>query len=512
MTKTTTKAFSPAAAVRYLLPAWVAATVWLGAPGTALAARDDVVATINSNVNNFYPAAGTTGEDYNAGNLMFNGLVRITQDLKLEPELATAWKSNADASEWTFQLRRGVKFHNGADFTAADVVHTFKLLGDPALASRARSTADMIKTIETPDDYTVKFVLKEPYGAWPDMMIERQLKIVPASVPLAELRVKPVGTGPFMFDSYTPGDKLVLKKNPNYWEKGLPKLARVTLRIMPEDAAKIAALSSGDVDILWNVPLESLQEIKAKRAITVDSIPAGTWDGFVLNNQAKPFDDVRVRQAMLKAIDKRVLVQVALFGEGAPTHTPIPANHPYFARNIGFAPDVAGAKRLLAAAGYPNGFKITLSVPVGRPTRERAAVALQQMLKNVGITVALERVPYSRWGATIAGKAPFYMDGYLPRPTPDTATYPWYHSTGSWNQQMWHFSSPRIDQTLEAARRTPDPAQQRDLYIRFQEEALQEVPGVVMYSINFATAFRANLQGFHTHPYTWLDLRTAYFP
>ncbi len=477
----------------------------------AVHAKDDLVTTANSNINHLYPGAGVTAEEYNAAMLMFNGLVRISPELKLEPELATSWKPNADATEWTFQLRRGVKFHNGADFTAADVVHTFKLLGDPALASRARSTADMIKSIETPDPYTVKFVLKEPYSSWPDMMIERQLKIVPAGVDVADLRKTPVGTGPFMFESYTPGDKLVVKKNPAYWEKGEPRLSRVTMRIMPEDAAKIAALKAGDIDILWNVPLESLKELKGRADIVVDATPTGTWDGFVLNNQVKPFNDVRVRRAMLKAIDKRKLVQFALFGEGAPTHTPIPPNHPFFNKSIGFEPDVAGAQQLLAQAGYPNGFKISLAVPVGRPTRERAAVALQQMLKPAGIQVALERVPYSSWGATISGKAPFYMDGYLPRPTVDTATYPWYHSTGSWNERMWHFNSPRIDKVLDEARRTTDPDKQRELYMQFQQYAVEDVPGVVMYVINFATAYRSNVKGYRTHPYTWLDLRTAYF-
>jgi peptide/nickel transport system substrate-binding protein len=357
----------------------------------------------------------------------------------------------------------------------------------------------------------VKFVLKEPYGAWPSMLIERQLKIVPDGHSAEQLMKNPVGTGPFMLDSYTPGDRLVVKKNPRYWEAGLPRLDRVTLRIMPEDAAKIAALSAGDVDILWNVPLESIQELKAMSNIRVDEAATSTWDGIVLNNQVKPFNDVRVRQAFEKAVDKTKLVQFALFGAGAPTHTPIAPNSPAFNKAISFSPDIAGAKQLLAQAGYPNGFDITLNVPVGRPTRERAAVALQQMLKDVGVRVKLERVPYSRWGATIAGKAPFYMDGYLARPTLDTATYPWYHSTGSWNNQMWHFKSERIDQVLDQARLETDPAKQNELYKTFQAYAVEDVPGVVMYTINFATAYTTSLKGYRTHPYSWMDLRNAYF-
>jgi peptide/nickel transport system substrate-binding protein len=481
----------------------------LGSP--AEAAKSELVATINSNVNNLYPAKGTTAEEYNFAVLVFNGLVRITEDLKIEPELAESWTANADATEWTFRLRKGVRFHHGKEFKAEDVVHTFALIADPNVASRAKSTADMVKSIETIDDHTVKFILKEPYGAWPDMLIERQLKIVPADRTPQQLATEPVGTGPFVFESYTPGDKVVVRKNADYWEKGEPRLDRVILRIMPEDAAKVAAFSAGDVDLIWNLPLEAIEQLQGMPGVTVDSKPTGTWDGFVLNNKEKPFDDVRVRRAILKALDKRQLVKFAVFGHGAPTHSPIPPNHPFFRKDIGFEPDIAGAKKLLAEAGYPKGFSITLHAPVGRPTRERAAVALQQMLKAINVNVKIERVPYSRWGATIAGKAPFYMDGYLSRPTIDTATYPWFHSSGSWNTRMWHFKSERIDRVLDEARRTTDQNKLRSLYGEFQQYVVEDVPGVVMYVIDFATAYKSELKGYTTHPYLWMDLRKAHF-
>lgn len=494
-----------------LLAATLAIPCLVLSPSAHAQAKDSLVATLNSNVNSLYPGRGTTAEEYNVGVLLFNGLVRISEELKLEPELATSWSANADGTEWTFKLRDGVKFHNGKAFSAEDVVHTFALLADPQLASRARSTAEMVKTIETPDPLTVKFVLHQPYGSWPEMLIERHLKIVPKGVSMDDMLVKPIGTGPFKFESYTPGDKLVAVKNTDYWEDGLPKLKQVTLRIMPEDAAKIAALNAGDIDILWNVPLEAIKELSASQAIKVDPVPTGTWDGIVMKNDLKPFTDVRVRQAVLKSLDKEQLVQFALFGQGAPTHTPIPPNHPFFDASLPLKPDVAGARKLLAEAGYPRGFEITLNVPVGRPTRERAAVAIQQMLKPAGINVKLERVPYSRWGATVAGKAPFYMDGYLSRPTIDTATYPWYHSSGSWNKQMWNFKSERIDTVLDKGRLATSEDERKEQYKLFQKYAVEDVPGVVMYVINFATAYRNNLQGYRTHPYSWMDLRRAHF-
>ena len=150
-----------------------------------------------------------------------------------------------------------MKFHHGKELKAEDVIHTFELIADPDTASRAASHTDLIESMEAVDDYTVKFTLKQSYAGWADLMIERQLKIVPSDRTLEELATAPVGTGPFKFESYQPGDKIVLSKFEDYYEEGLPKVDTVELRIMPEDAAKIAALQSGDVDIITNLPLES---------------------------------------------------------------------------------------------------------------------------------------------------------------------------------------------------------------------------------------------------------------
>lgn len=478
--------------------------------GTPVLAQGSLVTTLNTNPNSLLPARGTIGEEYNVAVLLYNGLVRINEQLGFEPDLAESWEVNEDATEWTFHLRKGVKFHHGKEFKAEDVIYTFELIANPDTASRAASHAELIKSMEAVDDYTVKFTMKEPYAGWADLMIERQLKIMPSDMTAEELTNAPSGTGPFKFVSYQPGDKVVLEKYDNYYEAGLPKLDRIELRIMPEDAAKIAALKAGDVHLIWNLPLEAIGELEEIDGVVVDQKATPTWDGFVLNNENPPFNDVRVRQAVLKSIDKRQLVEFAVFGNGAATHSPIPPTHKYFNDEISFEPDIEGARALLKEAGYPNGFDITIKAPVGRPTRERSAVALQQMLKPAGINVTVERVPYNRFGATVSGQAPFYMDGYFARPTLDTSTWPWFHSTGSWNSRMWHYSSEKMDSLLERARRTTDDGELREIYKEMQVLLVEEVPGVIMYSKNFATAHQDELKGYETHPYQWMDLRKAY--
>lgn len=490
------------------LKLFVAVAVMTLAASLPAAAKGTLRATLNTSLNQLYPAKATIGEEYIYNVLVFSGLVRITEDLKFQGELAERWQASDDLKTWTFYLRKGVKFHHGKELGAEDVITTFKMIADPATGSSARTHMDLVESFEAVDKHTVRFKLKIPYAGFAELMVERQLKIIPSDR-LDKLATEPSGTGPFKFKSFTPGDKLELVKNPDYFEKGQPKLDAIVFRIMPENAARVAAIKAGSVDLVWNLPLESVEELKGNPGLTVDSVPTSTWDGIVMNNKTKPFDDVRVRRAVLLALDKAQLAQFAVFGQGAPTHSPISPRHPYFNKQLSLKPDVPQAKKLLAEAGYPNGFPIQLHVPVGRPTRERMGIAVQHMLKQVGIQVDVVRMPYNRFQTEVSGKAPFYMDGYFTRPTVDTSTYPWYHTSGSWNTRMWHFSSKRIDDLLDKARGTKDEKELAKLYQTFQQYAVEDVPGVIAYVMNFANAYRKNVKGFKTHPYLWLDLRNT---
>lgn len=473
-----------------------------------LQAGDTLRATLNSSLNQLYPAKATRGEEYVYNVLVFSGLTQIDEDLNITGDLAERWDTSDDLKTWTFYLRKGVKFHHGKELTAEDVIKTFELIGDPNTGSRAASHAKLIERMEAPDNYTVRFHLKIPYAGWANLMIERQLKIVPSDR-VDKLTTEPSGTGPFMLKEFIPEDKLVLVKNPNYYVKGQPKLDGVVFRFMPEDASRVAALEAGDIDLTWNLPYEALDKLKNNKSIVVDGVPTSSWEGFVLHNKKKPFTDVRVRKAFNLAIDKQKLADFAVFGHGLATHSPISPRHPYFNKDISLAPNIEEAKRLLVEAGYPKGMKIKLFIPIGRPVRERNGVAIQQMLKAIGVNAEIQRVPYSHWSATVSGKAPFYTDGYFTRPTIDTSTYPWYHSHGSWNTRMWNYNNPEVDKILGKARATNDPEELKKLYQEFQRLVVESPSGIVMYVKNFVNAYNKKVKGFRTHPYLWLDLRNA---
>ena len=480
----------------------------LGAAAPALAQGTMRVA-LGTTLSQLDPSKTTIGDEYIYVHLVFNGLSRIDPDMTVKPDLAESWSASEDLRTWTFKLRDGVKFHHGRTLDAEDVVATMKHILDPGTGSRARSNITMIEGVEATGPLTVQFKLTIPYAGFPDIFADRQMRIVPKDK-IGELATNPVGTGPFMFKSWSPGDRMELVKNPSYFEAGLPKLDGVTMRIIPEAAARIAALESGAIDILWSLPYEAVDKFKTSSSIRVDSVSTPTWDGVILNNERPPFNDVRVRQALALTIDKQALVELALFGQGEPTFSPIPPSHPYFNKSLPFnPPDIAKAKKLLAEAGFPNGFDVPMQVPQEREQRVRVGVGVRDMARQAGIRINVERVPFASYTANVAGKAQMYVDGYFARPTIDTSLYPFYHSTGSWNRQLWLYKEPRVDQILDDARKTNDEAGRKALFEKFQAVVEETVPGIIAFSAAHVNGVSRKVEGFKSTPMLWLELKSV---
>jgi peptide/nickel transport system substrate-binding protein len=214
-----------------------------------------------------------------------------------------------------------------------------------------------------------------------------------------------------------------------------------------------------------------------------------------------------VRKAISLAIDKKALVELALFGYGTPTHTMIPPSNSYFNDKIPIKTDIEQAKKLLAEAGFPNGFETTIYVPTGRATRERIGVGTSEMLKAINVKADIQRVPWDKFVKDIEGKAAFYTDGFYSRPTLDTSIYPWYHSTGSWNSTLWNYKNPEMDKVLDAARSAKTDEDRARYYKEFQQIAVDQPAGVIPYVLNHTNAYRKNVTGFKSSPMMWLDLR-----
>jgi peptide/nickel transport system substrate-binding protein len=287
------------------------------------------------------------GLEYNYATYVFSHLCKQDAQLQVLPDLATSWEASADLKSWTFHLRAGVKFHDGKPCTAEDVVFTYTRLQDKEVASVLRANLNIVTAITAVDPLTVRFDLSIPYADMPALTAGYQASIV-SSTAMETLTTKPVGTGPFRFVEYRPGDQMVLEKNPDYFIAGLPKSDRAILRIIPEYTTAMAGLESGAIDIVYDLPPEQADRLKKSSVASLTELPSGSWHGVIMHNQEKPFTDPRVRRAFAKLIDKPTVTDIATFGHGTPTITPLPPTHPYFRHDISLTSDIPGAKKLLS--------------------------------------------------------------------------------------------------------------------------------------------------------------------
>jgi peptide/nickel transport system substrate-binding protein len=448
------------------------------------------------------------GLEYNYAHCVFNRLTAQDNKLQVIPDLATSWEASEDLKTWTFHLRSGVKFHNGKPFDSADVVFTYKRLMDKDNASVLRAALGVVSKIEAVDPQTVRFTLSSPYTDLAAVTAQYQAQILSESA-MDTLTTKPIGTGPFRFVEYRPGDRLVVEKNPDYFLPGTPKVDRVVMNIIPEYTTSVAGLESGTIDLIYDLPPEQIDQLKDSRVSRVEEVACGSWEGIILNNAFKPFTDPRVREAFIKVVDRQVFTDIAMFGHGALTVTPIPPTHPYFRADLLTPPDIPGAKKLLAEAGLGNGFPIEMIIALGSPWEERLGEAFRDAAKQLGVTVSLRTVPGDKFDAEMEGKVAFSVDGFFGRPTPDMMVYSWYHSSGSWNNTLWHYNNPEVDKILDTARATADKAEQKKLYGLFQEIVAKDGPGCLVFVRNFACGVSKKVQGFTGSPQMWVDVNNV---
>ncbi len=340
------------------------------------------------------PTTVTAYSSYDFTALLYTGLLRWNAEMKVEPDLATGYIT-PDETTYIFRLRQGVKFHNGQPFSAEDVKYTFDRILDPATASPSLNLFSAIKAVTVVDTYTVKFELKTPSATFLSYLATNPNgSIVPKGV--ADLKTKPVGTGPFVFESYEPNQQFTLKANPDYYEAGQPYLATVVFKFFKDQGSLASAIRSKAIDMTWfKDPKVSAQIVKTTRDLV--SAPGKTSRTFPvwMNVKTKPFDDVRVRRALSLASNRQACLQTVLGSTGGKVGAMIPESQvggydgvspmPYYKH------DVAAAKKLLAEAGHPNGIDLGDYIVVAANALDvQCAQVLQQQWAAAGIKVNLK--------------------------------------------------------------------------------------------------------------------------
>ena len=451
--------------------------------------------------------------DWEVSFAVYNALVRRMHDGSYKPDLAVSWEANDDVTQWTFKLRQGVKFHNGKDFTAEDVVFNFKRLIDPEVGSPILGQLDFIEDIVALDDYTVRFDLSRPNAFFLEPLTVVQANIIPKGIDLESLTNKPVGTGPFMLTEYVEGEYATMARNPNYWDKDaqgrqLPYLDALQFVFMNEDAIRLAALRAGDVDIEYFPGASAIDQVKDDPAIAVQLVASGSYLTVAMDVTVEPFNNKLVRQAMRYAVDRDAVNQVAFFGYGTIANDhPIPPTDPSYNAALEIPPyDPQKARELLEEAGYPDGIDIELHT-AERQGMVDFAVAVKESAEAAGIRVNVIRDSEDIYWTDIWLKVPLMTVSWSGR-APLNAITVVYQSDAAWNES--HYENAELDRLLKEAPAEFDEAKRNAMFARMQEILVDDAPRVIA---GFQPVFfftRDYVRGVEAHPFAYFYLHEAW--
>lgn len=433
---------------------------------------------------------------------VYNTLVEVDDDLKIQPKLAESWQVSADGLTYAFKLRAGVKFHNGRELVAKDVQYSLERVRD--LNGPYAGLYRLIESVDVLDDQQLNVVLSQPFAPMLAYLGFSAASVVPQETvdKHGDLRQVMDGTGPFRFEEYVPEQVIRLRRNSEYWEPGLPYLDGIEYRRMADDTARLTALRTGEVDLIMRVPAQDIDRVKADPQIVVTGGPVTGYQFFAFNNSTQPFDNVKVRQAINHVIDRQVVVDIAAHGQGGvaiPTG-PVPPFMPSHVADAAYKPDLNRAKQLLAEAGYPDGFQTTIIVPTVGALQTAAAQVVQSQLRQVGIDLQIEPVEVTTFRSRLAqGDFDTLIVGTpAPAADADAFLYNEFHSSGPNNR--WKFSDQVTDELLDKGRAAQDADQRVQIYKDAQARIAEMAPMVFLFYVADFEGHAAYVKGYYHRP------------
>ena len=436
------------------------------------------------------PATATSGV------IFYNvqeALVKVDRHGKLVPWLAERWHT-ADNRNYTFFLKKGVRFHNGRELKAADVKYAFERAMNPETKHPYAKDYEAIGDIIVKDDYTVTFALKSVNASFLQNVARSGSVIYPREA-VETMKSAPIGTGPFRFEEWVRGDRIVLVRNPDYYVKGLPKLDRVTYRFITDPNAVLAALKAGDVDVsLFGLGPEHVQDVQKDPRFQV--IVGDTTNDVIMamNNSRKPYTDVRVRRALTHGINKQDVLKGAMFGLGKILGTNVDPLNPYYVDMSNAMPyDPAKSKKLLAEAGYPNGFDTVLKVSPQYYYTVRSGEIITDNLKKIGVNVKIEQIEWGQWLSRVFREADYDLTIIGHAEAWDIKNYanPKYY---------FRYDSPKFQELFAKSETTVDDKARRDLYVQMQKLMVEDAPVVFLFMHPRLAVAKKGVQGL------WKDL------
>lgn len=478
--------------------------------GPAYAKGKDIIYASESTAKSLDPH--DTSDTYSGAieRAIMQGLMGFDKDLHIVPLLAESYTFNDQATEFTFKLRKGIKFQDGTDFNAQAV----KVNIDRMMTGKYKRSSLMkpVKELQILDDYTVRFILKEPFGAFVNAIAHPgSLIISPKAIAEYgdEVSKHPVGTGPFIFKEWVSGDHVTIVKNPNYW-RGEVKVDSITFRPVPESGARLAMLRAGQAQYIYPMPAELQKVAERDNNIEIISKPSIIERYLILNTKYTPLADPRVRQAINYALDKQSIIKIAWGGAATEADSIIPSNLQFYKKQAVWPYDVAKAKALMKEAGYEKGFKVVFLTP-NASNRLRATEMAQQQLKAIGITGELESMDvasfYNRlesYKVDDVGKVPFIAFGgwsastgdadWGIRPLLSTEAFPPAMSN------FGFFSDKQVDALVQAGLASADSKVRADAYGKLQDIIWPKAPWGYLFVDTLMAAKVKNLKGIYPLP------------
>ena len=471
-----------------LATAFGAATILFASATAAMSERTDLVLGVTLEPPHLDPTAGAAAaiDEIVYANI-FEGLTRIGPNGQVLPALAERWQVSDDGKVYTFHLREGVTFHDGTTFDAEDVKFSLERAMSEESTNAQKVLFSAIESVEVADPVTVRVTLAHPQGSflynmgWGDAVI-----VAPETAD--HNREHPVGTGPYRFEKWARGSSLTIVRNADYW--GAPAaLEKAVFRFIPDTAAAVTALLSGDVHAFPNLQAgDALPQIQADPRFEV---VIGATEGetiLAINNGKKPFDELKVRQAISHALDREEIILGASSGNGVPIGSHFsPANEAYVDLTGSYPHDVEAARTLLGEAGYPDGFSATLKLPPTDYARLGGEIVASQ-LREAGIELEIIPMEWAQWLEQVFTNKEYDLSIISHTEPNDINIY-------ARDDYYFNYDNPEFDDVMAKLEVTTEPEERQELYRRAQQILAEDAVNGFLFQLPKTGVWDARLEG-----------------
>lgn len=458
-----------------------------------------LIAAIPSEATTLDPAMHRVRQSESVCRLITDGLIWRDNKMNLIPDLAESYEA-LDEVTWRFKLRKGVKWHDGTEFTAEDAKYSLDRILDPETKSPRRSMIVEIESTEVVDKYTLVVKTKTPFALFPIMINHQQMvpKHYMEEVGSEGFVKAPIGTGAFKFVEWVKGERMVFEKNPDYWggppqipPVGPPRIDKLVIRLIPETATRVGALKTGEIHWTYRVPVAAAEELKKDPNIVVEAVDSTRTAFCAMNTYKAPFDDIRVRHALNYAVDKDAIIKTVLRGYG------IKVACMSFPGMIGYNPDLKPfpydpekAKSLLAEAGYPDGFEAEIFA--GVPEKKDEIEAMMSYLLKVGVRTKLK---FQEW--SVSKEMLMAKEGDMWWTTWGAAEMDLTGNTNSTfcrekDTYAFQYHNPELTELMKKARATVDADERAKIYFELERKLQQDAPAIWLYEDKMIYAWRAD--------------------